>query len=55
MNSDIEVNYINRKLALEISIILILRVIPLILLNKNKIYLYKDYILRITTENIISN
>jgi hypothetical protein len=55
VNSSIEVNYIKRKLVLEISIILILEVIPLIVLDKNRIYLYRDYILRVITKDIISN
>jgi hypothetical protein len=55
VNSDIEANYIKRKLALDISILLILRVIPLTLLEKRRIYLYRDYILGIITENILKN
>ena len=55
VNSDIEANYIKRELALNISIILILRVIPLFLLKERRIYLYRNYILRIITENILRN
>jgi hypothetical protein len=55
INSDIEANYIKRKLALDINILLILRIILLILLEERRIHLYKDYILRIITKNIIRN
>jgi hypothetical protein len=34
---------------------LILRATSLFLLEKKRIYLYKDYILKITTENILKN
>jgi hypothetical protein len=43
------------KLALEISILIILKVTPLVVLNKSRIYLYKDDILRVITKDIISN
>ena len=49
----IEANYIKRKLALNIGIPLILKIISLTLLEEIRIYLYKDYILRITTKNIL--
>jgi hypothetical protein len=55
VNSNIEANYIKRKLALDIGIILILKVILLSLLKEKKIYLYKDYIFGITTENILED
>jgi hypothetical protein len=55
VNSSIEANYIKKRLALDIDIILILKVIPLFLLEKRKIYLYKDYILGIITKNILGN
>jgi hypothetical protein len=55
VNSGIEANYIKRKLVLDIGIILILRIIPLFLLEKRKIYLYRNYIFGITTENILEN
>jgi hypothetical protein len=55
VNSGIEANYIKRKLALNISILLILKVTSLILLEKKRIYLYKDYILKIITKNILGN
>jgi hypothetical protein len=55
INSGIEANYIKRKLALNISIILILRAIPLFLLKEKRIHLYRDYILGIITENILGN
>jgi hypothetical protein len=55
VNSGIEANYIKRRLVLDIGIPLILRVTLLILLERKRIYLYRDYILRITTENILGN
>jgi hypothetical protein len=55
VNSGIEANYIKRKLALDIGILLILRVIPLILLEEIRIYLYRDYILGIITKNILGD
>jgi hypothetical protein len=35
VDSGIEVNYVKRKLALEISILIILRVTPLVVLDKS--------------------
>jgi hypothetical protein len=55
VNSDIEANYIKRRLALDIGIILILKVIFLFLLEKRRIYLYRNYILGITIKNILGN
>jgi hypothetical protein len=55
VNSGIEANYIKRKLALDIDIILILRVTLLFLLEERRIYLYRDYIFGITTENILED
>jgi hypothetical protein len=55
INLGIEANYIKRRLALDIGIILILRVTFLFSLEKKRIYLYKDYILGIITENILGN
>ena len=55
VNSGIKANYIKRRLALDIGIVLILRVIPLILLDGKRIYLYRDYILGIITKNILGN
>jgi hypothetical protein len=55
VNSGIEANYIKRRLALDIGIILILRVTSLFLLERKRIYLYKDYILGIITKNILEN
>jgi hypothetical protein len=55
INLDIETNYIKKKLALDISILLILKVISLILLEKKRIYLYKNYVFRITTKDILKN
>jgi hypothetical protein len=55
VNSGIKANYIKRKLALDISIPLILRVTSLFLLEKRRIYLYKDYIFGVITENILGN
>ena len=55
VNSDIEANYIKRRLALDIGIILILRVTFLFLLERKRIYLYKDYILGVITKDILGN
>jgi hypothetical protein len=55
VNSNIEANYIKRKLALDMGIILILRITLLFLLEEKRIYLYRDYILGITIENILGN
>jgi hypothetical protein len=43
------------KLALNISILLILKIILLALLEKRRIYLYKNYILEIIIKNILEN
>jgi hypothetical protein len=55
VNSGIEANYIKRRLALDMSIILILRVTPLSLLEERRIHLYRDCILGITTEDILGD
>ena len=55
VNSGIEANYIKRRLALDIGIILILRATPLSLLEERRIHLYRDYILGITTEDILGD
>jgi hypothetical protein len=55
VNSDIEANYMKKKLALDINILLILKVTFLALLKEKRIYLYRDYIFRIITENILRN
>jgi hypothetical protein len=55
VNSGIEANYIKKRLALDMSILLILRVTPLISLKERRIYLYKDYVLGIITENTLGN
>jgi hypothetical protein len=55
VNSDIEANYIKKRLALDIGIILILRVTPLFLPEERRIYLYRDYILGITIKDILGN
>jgi hypothetical protein len=55
INLGIKVNYIKKKLTLEISITLILGVTPLVVLDENRIYLYRDYILGVITKDIISN
>ena len=55
VNSGIEANYIKRRLALNIGIPLILKVTLLTLLEKKRIHLYKDYIFRVITENILGN
>jgi hypothetical protein len=55
IDSNTEANYIKRRLALDIGIILILRVTLLFLLEKKRIHLYRDYILGITTKDILGN
>jgi hypothetical protein len=55
VNSGIEANYIKRRLALDMSIILILRVIFLFSLEEKRIHLYKDYVLGITTKDMLGN
>jgi hypothetical protein len=55
VNSGIKANYIKRKLALDIRILLILRITSLILLEETRIYLYRNYILGITTKDILEN
>jgi len=55
VNSGAEANYIKRKLALNMGIPLILRVIPLTSPEEKRIYLYRDYILRVITEDILGN
>jgi hypothetical protein len=55
VNSDIKANYIKKRLALDIGIILILRATLLSLLEEKRIHLYKNYIFGITTENILRN
>jgi hypothetical protein len=55
VDSNIEANYIKRRLALDIGIILILRVILLSLPEERRIYLYRDYILGVITEDILED
>jgi hypothetical protein len=55
VNSGIKANYIKRRLALNIGIILILRATLLFLLEGKRIHLYRDCILGITTEDILGN
>jgi hypothetical protein len=55
VDSDIEANYIKRRLVLDIGIILILKATPLFLPEERRIHLYKDCIFGITTENILEN
>ena len=55
VNSGIEANYIKRRLALDMGIPLILRAIPLFLLEGRRIYLYRDYVLGVTTEDMLGN
>jgi hypothetical protein len=48
----IEVNYIKRRLNLEINILLLNKgVTLLVLLDRKKIYLYKDYIFKVVTKD----
>ena len=55
MDLGIEVNYIKRGLDLEISIIIILGVTPLVVLDRSQIYSYKNYVLGVTTKDIIGD
>jgi hypothetical protein len=55
VNSGIEANYIKRRLALDIGIILILRATLLSLLEERRIYLYRNCILRVITEDILGD
>ena len=55
VNSNIKANYIKKRLVLDIGIILILRVTLLSLLEGKRIYLYRDYIFGIITENILKD
>jgi hypothetical protein len=55
VNLDIEANYIKRRLALDIGIILILRATLLSLLKERRIHLYKNYIFGITIKDILGN
>jgi hypothetical protein len=55
VDSGIEANYIKKKLALDIGIILILRATLLSLLEEKRIHLYRDYILGITIKDILEN
>jgi uncharacterized membrane protein (DUF373 family) len=55
IDSDIEANYIKRRLALDMGIILILRAILLSLPEERRIHLYRDCILGITTEDILGD
>ena len=55
VDSGIEANYIKRRLALDMGIPLILRAIPLFSLEGKRIYLYRDYILGVITENMLGD
>jgi hypothetical protein len=55
VNSGIEANYIKRRLALDIGIILILKTTFLFLLEERRIHLYRDYILGVITKNILED
>jgi uncharacterized membrane protein (DUF373 family) len=55
VNSGIEANYIKKRLALDIGIILILRATLLSLPEERRIYLYRNYIFGVITENILGD
>jgi hypothetical protein len=55
VNSGIKANYIKRRLALDMGILLILKVISLTSLEEKRIYLYRDYILGVITKNTLEN
>ena len=55
VNLGIEANYIKKRLALDISILLILRVTFLTSLEERRIHLYRDCVLGIITENMLGN
>jgi hypothetical protein len=52
----IKVNYIKRRLILEIDILLLNKgVILLVLLDRKRIYLYRDYIFIIATKDLLKD
>jgi predicted transcriptional regulator len=55
VDSGIEANYIKRRLALDMGIILILRATLLSLPEERRIHLYRDYIFGVITEDILGN
>ena len=53
VDSRAKVNCLKRKLAIEINALVIIRgIIPLVLLNRKRIYFYIDYIIIIITKDI---
>jgi hypothetical protein len=55
VDSGIEANCIKKRLALDMGIVLILRATPLSLPEGRRIHFYRDYILGITTEDILED
>jgi hypothetical protein len=52
----VEVNYVKRRLTLEIDILLLNKgVTLLVLLNRKRIYLYKDYIFKVATKDSLKD
>jgi hypothetical protein len=50
----VEVNYVKRRLTLEIDILLLDKgVILLVLLDRKRIYLYRDYVFIIATKDLL--
>ena len=50
----VEVNYVKRRLTLKIDILLLNKgVILLVLLNRKRIYLYRDYIFKVATKDLL--
>jgi hypothetical protein len=50
----VEVNYIKRRLTLEINILLLNKgIILLVLLNRKRIYLYRDYIFIVVIKDLL--
>jgi hypothetical protein len=55
VDSGTEANCINRRLALDMGIVLILRAILLFSPEERRIHSYRDCILGVTTEDILGN
>ena len=54
MDLGVEANYIKRRLALETDILLLNKgVILLVLPNRKRIYLYRDYVFIIATKDLL--
>jgi hypothetical protein len=55
VNSGTEANYIKRRLALDMSIVSILRATPLSSPEGRRIHLYRDCVLRVTAEDTLGD